>query len=203
MHLNLVKKLVFSFLFSLFSFLMNAQDSIVPQSSITEKKNLEFQEFFFNALSEKAIGNHQKAIQNLEEANQLISNNKAVLFELSKNYLSLNKPFEATGFANQALEKDPENLWVLEHLVKVYKWDRNYNDAIKIQQKIAAIYPKKKQELVYLFLQNSNVVSAKKILKELEEAKLLTARLRRIKTKLEQPKKVTVEKNLGEEKPKK
>ncbi len=173
---------LFFILLSLFSVV--AQDSIPAKSSVSEQKNLAFQKFFFKALSEKAIRNYQKAIENLEEANLLIPNNKAVLFEFSKNYYTLNKFFEALEYGNKALEKDAENLWILEHLVKVYKQDRNYTDAIKTQSKIAKNHPKKKQKLVFLYLQNLDFVSAKRTLKELEKAKLLTSRLRRIKEKL-------------------
>ena len=68
-----------------------SQDSIVLNPSINEKKNLQFQEHFFDALTQKAIENHEKAISNLEECNTIIPNNKSVLFELSKNHLTLNK----------------------------------------------------------------------------------------------------------------
>ncbi|WP_369048262.1 tetratricopeptide repeat protein [Tenacibaculum sp. UWU-22] len=169
-----------------------AQDSIPHTVSLSEKNNTAFQEYFFKALAEKGINHYQKAIENLEECNLLIPNNKAVLFELSKNYFYLHKNFEAILFANQALEKDPDNLWILTHLVAIYKDDKNYTDAIKIQQKIAAKHPKKKQELVLLYLQNEDYISAKKTLQELENAKLLTPRLRNIKNKLTKPAKALV-----------
>ena len=183
--LEVRNKILLSFFLLLFSFISFSQDSIPANVPVTEKKNLEFQEFFFKALSKKAIRNYQEAIDNLEECNTLIPNNKAVLFELSKNYLLLNKSFEALEYGNLALEKDPDNLWVLEHLVSTHKKDRNYADAIKLQEKIAKNHPKKKQDLVFLHLQNRDFVSAKKTLNELEKEKLLSVRLRRIKVSLE------------------
>lgn len=194
--LFLSNKLVFSFLFSFFSFLAIAQDSIVPQANIEEKKNLQFQEYFFKAITEKGIKNYQKAIDNLESANEVIPNNKAVLFELSKNYLSLNKTFEATQYANEALAQDPENLWILEHLVTVYKKDRNFVDAINTQQKIIKNHPKKKQDLVYLQLQNGDINAAKETLEELAVEKLLTSRLRKIQSNLTSRKRTSKPKNL-------
>ncbi len=199
--LEVNKKILLSLCLLLFSFCAVSQDSIPANVPVTEKKNLEFQEFFFKALSEKAIRNYQKAIDNLEECNTLIPNNKAVLFELSKNYLLLNKPFEALEYGNLALKKDPENLWVLEHLVATHKKDRNYSDAIKLQEKIAKTHPKKKQDLVFLHLQNRDYVSAKKTLNELENEKLLSARLRRIKATLEKPKTVKKTKELPKTNP--
>lgn len=199
--LEVNKKTLLSLCLLLFSFCAFSQDSIPANIPVTEKKNLEFQEYFFKALSEKSIRNYQKAIDNLEECNTLIPNNKAVLFELSKNYLLLNKPFEALEYGNLALEKDPENLWILEHLVAINKKDRNYKDAIKLQEKIAKTHPKKKQALVFLHLQNRDFVSAKKTLNELENEKLLSARLRRIKANLEKPKAVKKTKELPKTNP--
>ena len=106
-------------LFSLFS--VNAQDSIPASVNPLEKNNIKFQESFFKALSEKAIFNYQKAIQYLEECNNLVANNKAVLFELSKNYAKLNRNTEALEYINLALNKDSENLWLLEHKVDILK----------------------------------------------------------------------------------
>ena len=65
----------------------------------------------------------------------------------------------------------------------------NFDDAILVQQKIADKHPKKKQYLVFLHLQNNDVLNAKKIIKELKIAKLLNSRLRRIDEKLNAPKK--------------
>ena len=42
----------------------------------------------------------------------------SVLFEMSKNYLMLKKFFEAEEFAKQALAIEPDNYWILEHLLR-------------------------------------------------------------------------------------
>ena len=74
---------VFTFSFFLFSWNLNSQDSIPATKDLTQEKELKFQQFFFKALSEKSIGNNQKAIENLESCNQILTNNAAVFFELS------------------------------------------------------------------------------------------------------------------------
>lgn len=187
-------KLVFSFLFSLFSFILYAQDSIVPQENITEKTSLQFQEYFFKAITEKAIKNHQLAIENLNECNRLMPNNKAVLFELSKNFLFLNQLPEAIAFGTKALNLEPNNVWILEHMVKTYRRNYNFTKAIEIQERIAKNHPKKKQQLVFLHLQNKDKNAAKKVLNELAAAKMLNARLRKIQDSLEKKPKVTASK---------
>ncbi len=157
---------------------------IFCQDSIPETQNLKFQEYFFAAITQKAINNHQKAIENLEECNVIMPSNTSVLFELSKNYLKLNKTPQALAYINEALQLAPNNLWLLEHAVAVYKKQKNYSEAIVIQQKIAENHPKKKRQIVYLHLQNNDTESAKKVLSELAEAKMLNARLRRIQNRL-------------------
>jgi len=84
---------------------------------------------------------------------------------------------------------DPDNLWLLEHLVAIHKKDKNYSDAIIIQKKIAEKHPKKKEEVVYLHLKNKDNKAAKKVLSELAETKMLNSRLRRIRKNLTQTKK--------------
>ena len=176
-------KIVLSFVFCISSFISFSQDSIATSSKL-EDKNLQFQEYFFKALSQKAIRNYQKAIDNLDQCNQLLPNNKAVFFELSKNYYHLNKSFEAIEFANKALVLDPENKSILKHLVLVYKKDRNFTDAIKTQEKVVVNHPKEKEALVVLHFQNRDFTAAKKVLEELEKANMLTSRLRRLKSNL-------------------
>ncbi|WP_428743511.1 tetratricopeptide repeat protein [Tenacibaculum sp.] len=170
---------------------MNAQDSIPPSVDINEKNNLEFQQHFFKALSDKAIFNYQKAIEHLEKCNQILPNNKAVLFELSKNYDKLGRNPEALNYIDLALNEEPDNLWMLEHKVATLRKLANFDDAIIAQQKIATTHPKKKQVLVFLHLQNNNIEGAKKVLAELKEAKLLNARLRKIEEKILQRDSIT------------
>lgn len=172
-----------------YSCVLFSQDNTVLQNTISEKNHLEFQEFFFKAVTEKAINNYQKAIHNLEECNTLLPNNKAVLFELSKNYLSLNKTQEALEYINEALLIEPNNIWLLEHLVAIHKKTKNYSSAIDVQEQIAENYPKKKQEIVYLHLRNNDNKAAIKLLNELAEKKMLDSRLRRIRENLTKPKK--------------
>ncbi|MCF2874799.1 MULTISPECIES: tetratricopeptide repeat protein [unclassified Tenacibaculum] len=176
-----------SLFFFLFYFLsLKAQDSIPSSEDVSENDNIEFQENFFKALSNKAIFNYQKAIENLEKCNELDPNNKSVLFELSKNYVKLGRNNEALEYIKAAVEIDNENIWLLEHQVHILRKIAAFDEAIEVQEKIASKYPKKKRFLVFLHLQNRDVTSAKKVLSELEKSKLLNARLRVIQEKLEE-----------------
>jgi len=180
-------------------FVFSQQKKVLKSPLDKEEKLLKFQEFFFKALSEKSIDHYQNAIQNLENCNEILPNNKAVLFELSKNYLSLNKTLEAAEYAKQALKDDSENQWILIHLIKIYKRDRNFDKAIEVAKLLIKKHPKKREQLVFLYLQNQNYKKAKKLLLTMENEQVLSSRLKRIKNSLDrfsdkkQPKK-TVEK---------
>lgn len=190
-----MQKVLLSLFLFLFSFILIAQNSENSLTAFNEKDNVAFQNIFFKALSQKAIFNYKKAIEYLRDCNQLYPNNESVLFELSKNNLKLARNIEALNYIELALNIAPNNIWMLEHQVSILRKMAAFKEAIKIQQKIIKIYPKKKQYLVYLHLQNSDTTTAKKVLLELKEAKLLNPMLRRILNKLnntikKQPKKI-------------
>lgn len=176
-----IKLFLFSLFFILFSFGTFSQDSIPAAKDFTEEKELKFQQFFFKALSEKAIGNYQQAIQNLESCNQILSNNIAVFFEFSKNYLLLKNYLLAKEYINRALKKDANNIWMLKHLVKIYVKERDFEKAITIQKKVVVLNAEEKPYLVRLYLQNREYEKAYKLMEVLEKENGLSASLKRLK----------------------
>lgn len=162
-----------------------AQDSIPAAKDLSEEKELSFQQFFFKALSEKSITNYDKAIKNLEKCNEILPNNTSVLFEFSKNYLLLNQTFQAKEFIQRALLQKPNNIWMLSHLVAVHKKERDFKKAIEVQEKIVKIDASKRDDLVYLFLQNRDYEKAVDLMNVLESEKGLSRNLRNLKSSLE------------------
>jgi len=183
--LKFLKGSLFSLLFFLISIKSYTQDSLSVAIDFTEEKELKFQQFFFTALSQKSIGNYQKAIENLESCNQILPNNKSVFFEFSKNYLYLNNTFLAKEYINRAINQDSKNIWMQKHLVKVYEKENNFFEAIKIQQKIIVLNPKENKNLVLLYLKNKDYKKALSFIKTLEEDNLLSSDLKKIKERLE------------------
>ena len=183
--LKFLKGSLFSLLFFLISLKSYTQDSLSVAADFTEEKELKFQQFFFNALSQKSIGNYQKAIENLESCNQILPNNKSVFFEFSKNYLYLNNTLLAKEYINRAIIQDSKNIWMQKHLVKVFEKENNFFEAIKIQQKIIVLNPKENKNLVLLYLKNRDYKKALSFIKTLEEDNLLSSDLKKIKERLE------------------
>jgi len=183
--LKFLKRSLFSLLFLLISLKSYTQDSLAVAVDFTEEKELKFQQFFFTALSQKSIGNYQKAIENLESCNQILPNNKSVFFEFSKNYLYLNNTLLAKEYINRAIIQDSKNIWMQKHLVKVFEKENNFFEATKIQQKIIVLNPKENKNLVLLYLKNRDYKKALSFIKTLEEDNLLSSDLKKIKERLE------------------
>ncbi len=179
-----LKYALFCVFFFLYFLEAHAQDSILIAKDLTEEKELKFQDFFFKALSEKSIGNYQKAIQNLESCNQVLTNDVAVYFEFSKNYLLLNKTFLAKEYAKRALIKEPNNIWILKHLVKIHVKDRNLSDAISAQQKVVAINRVDRTFLLELYLDNREYKKAISLMNDLEKENALPSSFQKIKDTL-------------------
>lgn len=186
----MIKRIVLYVFFGLLfnPFLLYSQDSIPKTKEITEEiieeNTIKFQEYFFKSLSEKSIKNYQIAIQNLEECNAILPNDKAVFFELSKNYLLLNRTSEALQYINNALLLAPSNFWMLKHLVAIHKKDKNYQEAINTQLIIVEQKPKQRAELIYLYYLNDEYMQALSLIDVFEKDYGLTTRLKQLKNKL-------------------
>ncbi|MDB2385114.1 hypothetical protein N9V96_01445 [Polaribacter sp.] len=184
-----------------FSFNVFSQDSIPIAKDLTEKNDLEFQNFFFNALTQKSIGNYQKAIESLEDCNQILPNNSTVFFEFSKNYLQLNKTFLAKEYIHKAIAEEKDNIWMLMHLVEILKKERNFSEAIAIQKKVVLLDSNRKDELIRLYVQNKDYKTALSVLEDLDDQQILPNNLRSLKENLEnrnKPRKKAVTKKNSE-----
>lgn len=179
------KLILFSFFFSFISLHSFCQDSIPLAKDSLEEENLKFQQFFFKALSEKSIGNYQKAIENLESCHQISLNDATVFFEFSKNYFELNKMLLAKEYINRGLLKEPKNIWMLKHLVQILLKEKNTTEAIIVQQKLVDIDLKERAFLLNIYLQNKDFKSAISLMNLMKQDNLLTSKYKKLKNKLE------------------
>jgi len=176
----MAKKLFFLLLI-MTSFYVNSQEFTLKKSPEEkqrekelkeEKQYLAFQDHFFEAIKFKAKEDYNKAIQELEACKQIYPNDKGLNFEFAKNYYQLKDYENAIFFDQKILENEPKNLYVLEHLKKIYKTQRNFDEAIAIQQKIIAIKPSTKQDLIMLYIANRDREKAKEIYLSLDKTQI-------------------------------
>lgn len=195
----MVKRIVLIFVLCLrCNLLISAQDSIPLIGDLNEDKNLKFQESFFKALSDKAIRNYQKAIGHLEICNEILPKNATVFFEFSKNYFFLNQYQLAKEYANKAVDLKPEDPWIQLHLIKILKKERNFKEAIKIQKNLISSSQKRKEELVFLYLQDRDYNNALQLMDQIEKETGLSKNLERLRNSLQVRKSEFIEKNNGD-----
>jgi len=150
--------------------------------NIEEENELKFQEYFFEALKQKAIKNYSKAIESLEKCYEIDSTNIGVSFEFSKNYFLTKSYFEAELFVNKALAKEPNNSYLLTHKVEILKEQQKLEEAIDIQKKLIEINPKNSDKLVLLYIQNKDFKKAEHLIVEIEENALASQRIKSLKS---------------------
>ena len=172
-----IKIVLFSLFFALFANFSFSQDSIPEIQDLTEEAELNFK-----------YPEHQKAIENLENCNQLLTNDIAVFFEFSKNYLALNNSLLAKEYIQRALAKDATNIWMLKHLVAIHQKEKNYAEAIKTQLKVVDQNPKERTFLVRLYMYNRQYKEAISLMDTLENENALSVNLKRLRVSLKQRK---------------
>lgn len=79
-----------------------------------------FQEYFFEALEQRANGNFKKAIESLLKCGELDATNGAVAYELARNYRSLKQYAEAFTYMDLARKSMPGEYWVWSELMSLF-----------------------------------------------------------------------------------
>src|SRR5699024_591668 len=130
--------ILFSF-FLMFSFQMKAQE-VFPNNPISDMEGLEaaedeFQEYFFEALKQKAIENYRPALEALQKAENATNDadrKSVVYFEMGKIYFKLKEYLQAEKNYQISLTLTGERQDVLEHLYDVYYQQNNYAKALDV-----------------------------------------------------------------------
>ncbi|WP_273568727.1 tetratricopeptide repeat protein [Maribacter halichondriae] len=138
--------------------------SLEPSAEVfLEDYSDEFQEKFFEALKQKGIENHDKAINLLLECKQLDDANSVVDHELAKAYFEDNQFISAQGHAVEAVLSEPANLWYLNTLVNILQ---NQGSSIEdVKSKIPMDNVKLQENLALIYFKKSNYEEALKVLK--------------------------------------
>lgn len=148
-----------------------AQNPIEPDSiALVEDK---FQELFYEALKQKGLENYDRAITNLDKALLLKPEEPTILHEIGRNYFYQKRYPEAEQFLKRAIEKAPDNKWVLLSLYDVYYESKDYENSIDVVQKLIAFNDKRKEEyqddLVSLYMYTGRFDKALILIEELEK----------------------------------
>ncbi len=129
----------------------------------------EFQEHFFEALLQKAITNHDKAIEALQKCVAIDPKPNFLYSELGKNYLELKLYEQAEDNFNKVLLEKPKNRYVLEYMFEVYFKQYKYKESVEIVEKLVAYNPMFKEQLANLYFLEKRYDDALTVLDELND----------------------------------
>lgn len=162
---------IFALLISMLPQLNTAQVDFnaLPTDDLGEVSS-EFQDFFYEALQEKAIENYDKAVVALQKALNLDDSHSILYFELGKNYNKLKNFGAAETALKKAISKAPDNEWYLDALYDTYIQQKDFDKAIKTIKQLVKYHPDYKEYLASLYVRTNNYKEALKVLDELDEA---------------------------------
>lgn len=103
-----------------------------------KKKNATY---FSNGLQSKYREDTEGAIRNFEQALRFMPNDDASMFELSEQYYNAGRIEEAFQMIQKAVKVDPENKWYQMRLGLFYRNLDQYDDFIKLYEKLTKQYP--------------------------------------------------------------
>ncbi len=133
-----------------------AQQDINPDITIDkqelqleEKKQMEFEYLFVEAMKEKALGNPQKAIQYLSGCLEIDPNSSAAMYELASIHAENNDFTSASLLLEKAVSLNPENKWYQLLLAQMYQQTRRLEQAAQIYDKLLQKEPEN-LEFIYM-----------------------------------------------------
>ncbi|WP_373057271.1 tetratricopeptide repeat protein [Zunongwangia sp. H14] len=129
----------------------------------------EFQEYFFEALKQKAIENYEKAITALEKCEQLQPQNPVVFFEMAKNYKALRNFDLAEENFSKAINLAPKREAVLAELYDMYMLTNNYEEAISVVKKLIPLEDSYNEDLANLYMLSGQYENALQLIDELDK----------------------------------
>jgi len=129
----------------------------------------EFQEKFFEALKQKGIENHDKAINLLLECKRLDEDKSVVDHELAKAYFEDNQSALAQDYAIEALIAEPKNLWYANTLVSILQKQGSSLDNVKA--KIPFEDATLKENMAMIYFKKEAYEEALAVLKEVNTSK--------------------------------
>lgn len=144
-----------------------------------------FENNFYDALTQKAIENYDRAIVSLQKCLNKDSNNPVIYHELGKNYFALKQYAEAQNAFQKAVDLNPKERWYWNGLYDVFYETKDYNKAIKIVFKLIEFNTDFQDDLVSLYMYTGQKEQALALLKDMEQTSSLSQTMEYYKLQLE------------------
>lgn len=138
-------------------------------AEITLEKNEDaFQLNFYEALKYKGVEDYNKALTYFLECKKIDPKNATIDFELGKTYFLLNDFDQAEKHLTAANQKQPDNIWYQEALLKVYEVQNNNRLAIELAGKMIKQNSQYKEALARIYMRIGQFEDALRLLSDLD-----------------------------------
>jgi len=148
------------------------QPVVDPQQVLinSEKKQMEFDFLFAEALKQRMLGNPQNAVQLLSGCLEIDPNSSAAMFELADIHASNNDFTSASLLLEKAIQINPENIWYKQLLAQIYQQTRKFDQAAVLYDQLVKSDP---ENLEYLYSKALMLTSAQKYNEAIETYRLM------------------------------
>jgi tetratricopeptide (TPR) repeat protein len=144
-----------------------------------------FEDNFYDALTQKAIENYDRAIVSLQKCLDKEANNPVIYHELGKNYFALKNYAEAQNSFQKAIDLNPKERWYWNGLYDVFYETKDYNNAIRIVAKLIEFNKDFQDDLVSLYMYTNQKDKALALLSDMEQTTNLSQTMEYYKLQLE------------------
>lgn len=144
-----------------------------------------FENNFYDALTQKAIENYDRAIVSLQKCLDKEANNPVIYHELGKNYFALKQYAEAQNNFQKAIDLNPKERWYWNGLYDVFYETKDYNNAIRIVTKLIEFNKDFQDDLVSLYMYTNQKDKALSLLNDMEQTTNLSQTMEYYKLQLE------------------
>lgn len=148
--------------------------AVDPQQAINdEKKQMEFDYLFSEALKQRMLGNKQNAVQLLSSCLEIDPKSSAAMYELAEIHASNNDFTSATLLLEKAISLNPGNIWYKQLLARIYQQTRKFDEATAIFSELLKNDP---ENLEYIYSKAMMLSSAQKYPEAIEAFRQLEAK---------------------------
>jgi tetratricopeptide (TPR) repeat protein len=148
--------------------------AVDPQQVINdEKKQMEFDYLFSEALKQRMLGNKQNAVQLLSSCLEIDPKSSAAMYELADIHASNNDFTSATLLLEKAISLNPGNIWYKQLLAQIYQQTRKFDEAAAIFNELLKNDP---ENLEYMYSKAMMLSSAQKYPEAIEAFRQIEAK---------------------------
>ena len=143
------------------------------QKLADEKKQMEFDFLFSEALKQRMLGNAQNAVQLLSGCLEINPESSAAMYELADIHAANNDFTSASLLLEKAIAINPGNIWYKQLLARIYQQTRKFSEAAAIYTELIKTDP---ENLEYLYTKALMLSNAQQYPEAIEAYRQLEAK---------------------------